>query len=415
MFRCMIAQNQLTWPGSAARIASDMATLVKQSPQVAILLSPSYVSHTQILRGILNYAQSHAPWSLDVRLGREGEPSGFDEASWAFSGIVTHRLPADLARLARHHRTPTVLLNDIGPRMPQVAARIVCDNETVARAAADHFVERGFTRFAYVGAHGGQTWSVERGETFARELATRGFGCQVYPDAAGEGGANGDSGNDPALGRWLMALEKPIAVFAAYDIRARGVLDSCSSAGIAVPDEVAVLGVDNDEVLCETSTPSLSSVALTHEEAGYAAAAALDAAMAASTARRRGGASETRVTFGAKGVVARSSTARAPVSDDLVRRCRALIEANVSRHFGVADLARNLVVSRRTLETRFRAATGRTVGDEIAEQRVRRAKALLARPSMSQAQIAQACGFTDASHMNVVFHRRCGAAPSAFR
>ena len=387
-----------------------MATLVTNAPHVAILMSPSHVSHTQMLRGILRYAQCHVPWSLDVRLGREGEPTTFEERSWNFSGIVANRLPADLVRLALRHRTPMVLLHEIGHDMPRVVARIVCDNETVARAAADHFVERGFTNFAYVGARGGQPWSVERGNAFVREISSRGFDCLVYPGAAGESAARGDSANEPMLGRWLRTLAKPVAVFAAYDIRALGVLASCNGAGITVPDEVAILGADNDDVLCETSLPSLSSVVLTTEEAGYAAAEALDEAMAGR--RRRG---EERVAFCAKGVAARRSTARDAVTDELVRRCRALVEANVERHFGVADLAHSLLVSRRTLETRFRAATGRTPGDEIAEQRIRRAKALLAHHSMSQAQIAQACGFTDASHMNVVFHRRCGAPPSAFR
>ena len=389
-----------------------MTTLVKRQPNVAILLSPSHVSHTQILRGILRYAQSHALWSLDVRLGRDGEPTAFSEATWNFDGILSNRMPADLARLVRRHRTPTVLLHDVGQDLQRVAARIVCDNASVARAAADHFIERGFVRFAYVGAHGGQGWSVERGAAFVRELAGRGFGCAVYSGAVGGAGAGGDSGSEAALGEWLRALEKPVAVFAAYDLRARGVLASCASAGIAVPDEVAVLGVDNDVVLCETSTPALSSVVVTTEESGYAAAAALDAAMAAG--RLPAGGTE-RVAFRAKGVAARRSTARDAISDELVRRCRSLVEVNVTQHFGVTDLARSLHVSRRTLETRFRAATGRSPGDEIAEQRIRRAKALLADRSMSQAEIAAACGFTDASHMNVVFRRRCGAVPSAFR
>ena len=264
-----------------------MTTLANHPPQVALLLSPSHFSNRQILHGILRYVQSHAPWSLDVRLGRDDEPARFDEASWKFAGVVADRLQPDLVRLARRHRTPLVLLHDVGAGLPRVAARIVCDNESVARAAAEHLIGRGFTRFAYVGAHGGQKWSVERSVAFAGELARHGFSCAVYPGSGSErGGADGDSGSEPALGRWLKALEKPVAVFAAYDLRALGVLASCEGAGVAVPDEVAVLGVDNDEVLCETSAPSLSSVALTHEEAGYAAAAALEEAMSADGRRR---------------------------------------------------------------------------------------------------------------------------------
>ena len=114
-------------------------------------------------------------------------------------------------------------------------------------------------------------------------------------------------------------------------------------------------------------------------------------------------------------VVARRSTARDAVADALVRRCRALIEANVGRSFNVADLVASLGVSRRTLETRFRAATGRSLNAEITDLRIRRAKTMLAKSSMSQAAIAAACGFCDASHLNVIFRRHCGAPPSAFR
>lgn len=384
-----------------------MAYIIDRSPHVVILLSRTHVSHTQILRGILRHSQRNRPWTMDVRMGREGEPTAFDAASWRFDGIVANRLPPDMVRLARRHRTPMVLLNDIGPGMSPVA-RIDCDNESVAKMAVSHFLERGFENFAYIGGQGRQPWSVARGEAFSAELARRGFGCSKY-DGAGSGSIS-DSGEDPELGAWLIRLRKPVAIFVAYDFRALGVLGTCARAGIAVPEEVAVLGVDNDDVLCETMTPTLSSIAMTTEEAGYRAAGALDAAMAG---RQHVGGQ--RILYAAKAVVARRSTAHDSAGDALVRRCREIIEANISEHFGVADLARGLNVSRRTLETRFRAATGRSPGEEIIAQRLGRAKALLAQTSLSQARIARACGFTDASHMNVVFRRRLGRVPSAFR
>ena len=385
-----------------------MPELIHRLPHVAILLAGSKVSYRQILRGILRYAQVHTPWTLDVRVGREGEPDSFDEASWHFDGVIAGRLPPGLERLVRRHRTPIVLMNDIGERLRPVA-RIKPDNDSIARMAVSFFAERAFRHVAYVGYPERPLWSVARGEAFAREADARGIPCDVFMDD--EGGDVG--GASPHLRDWLLALPRGTAVFAANDIRARGVVDACAQAGIAVPDDVAVLGVDNDEVLCETSTPTLSSVSMTTGEAGYRTAEALAAAMSGH-GRRRGGDTET-ILYAAKMVVERRSTAHDATRDELVRRCRTLVEANMVAHFSVADLARDLHVSRRTLETRFRAATGRSPGDEIIEQRIRRAKALLAQTRMSQSQIAAACGFTDASHMNVVFRRRCGALPSAFR
>ena len=384
-----------------------MAYIIDRSPHVVILLSRTHVSHTHILRGILRHSQRNRPWTMDVRMGREGEPTAFDAASWRFDGIIANRLPPDMVRLARRHRTPMVLLNDIGQDITPVA-RIDCDNESVAKMAVSHFLERGFGNFAYIGVYGRNPWAVARGEAFSRELARRGFDCSIYEDTGRR--PISDSGEDPELGAWLLRLRKPVAVFVAYDFRALGVLGTCARAGISVPEEVSVLGVDNDDVLCETMTPTLSSIAMTTEEAGYMAAGALDAAMA--------GRSQDRgqlIHYAAKAVVVRRSTAHDIVGDALVRRCREIIEANISEHFGVAELARWLNVSRRTLETRFRVAAGRSPGEEIVGQRLDRAKALLAQTSLSQARIAKACGFTDASHMNVVFRRRYGKVPSAFR
>ena len=384
-----------------------MPELIHRLPHVAILLSGSQVSYRQILRGILRYAQVHTPWTLDVRVGREGEPASFDEASWHFDGVIAGFLPPGLERLARRHRTPIVLMNDIGETLRPIA-RIKPDNDSIAHMAVSFFAERKYGHVAYVGDPGRSAWSAARGEAFAREAGARGLPCHVFADD--EGGDVG--GASPRLRDWLLDLPRGTALFAANDIRARGVLNACAQAGIAVPGDVAVLGVDNDDILCETSIPTLSSVSMTTGEAGYRMAEELDAAM--SGHRRRAAPSET-IFYAAKAVVERRSTSLDTTRDALARRCRDLIEANVSRHFGVADLARSLGVSRRTLETRFRAATGRPVGEEIAEQRIRRAKALLEQRSMSQAAIAAACGFTDASHMNVVFRRRCGAPPGAFR
>lgn len=379
-----------------------MERFITRMPHVAILLLGPNVSHSQILRGILSFTQRRTPWTLDVRVGRTDEPQGFDAASWRYNGIISNHITPEIVRLARRHRTPVILVNDVvSPLLP--VARVRCDNASVARMAAEYFAAHDFKHVAYVGVSERLPWVEERRDAFVSEAEARGLSCEVFHE-------DGKS----RLREWLLALQKPCAILAAYDIRARNVIDACVQADISVPDEVVVLGVDNDDVFCETSSPTLSSIAMTTEEAGFHAAEVLDEAM---SGRRRvgdGGEPE-RIPYVAKAVVERRSTAQDATSDALVRRCRALIEANVARHFGVADLARSLFVSRRTLELRFRAATGRTVAEEIVEQRVRRAKALLVQRSMNQAQIAAACGFTDASHMNVVFQRLCGATPGAFR
>ena len=382
-----------------------MAKLANSMPHVVILLESTYPTHTQILRGILRFTQLHAPWTLDVRTGRAGEPTSFGAGKWKVDGIIANRLPPELSALIRRHRTPTIVMNDIGREVRPIA-RILCDNAAIARLAAETLAGKGFENFAFVGERSGIHWSVARERVFADEIARRGFPCRVYPTDEGGGAEDGRRLQD-----WLRALPRPTALFAAYDIRARQVLDACHAAGLSVPDDIAILGVDDDEVICETATPALSSIPLSMADAGFRAAELLDRVM--STGRRPRGAAD--IIFTGTHVVARRSTARDAVADALVRRCRALMEANVGRPFNVADLVASLGVSRRTLETRFRAATGRSLNDEITELRIRRAKTMLAKSALPQSAIAAACGFCDASHLNVIFRRHCGAPPSAFR
>ena len=382
-----------------------MSKLANSMPHVVILLESTYPTHTQILRGILRFTQLHAPWTLDVRTGRAGEPTSFGAGKWKVDGIIANRLPPELSALIRRHRTPTIVMNDIGREVRPIA-RILCDNAAIARLAAETLAGKGFENFAFVGERSGIHWSVARERVFADEIARRGFPCRVYPTDEGGGAEDGRRLQD-----WLRALPRPTALFAAYDIRARQVLDACHAAGLAVPDDIAILGVDDDEVICETAAPALSSIPLSMADAGFRAAELLDRVM--TTGRRPRGATD--IIFTGTHVSARRSTARDAVADALVRRCRALMEANVGRPFNVADLVASLGVSRRTLETRFRAATGRSLNDEITELRIRRAKTMLAKSALPQSAIAAACGFCDASHLNVIFRRHCGAPPSAFR
>jgi len=380
-----------------------MSSLSKKMPRVAVLLSSPYADHLKVLRGILRFTQTHAPWAMDVRMGRAGEPKSFDPARWNFDGLITNRMPPELAALVRRHRTPVVTVNDIWPQGRPIA-RIVCDNAPIARMAAEHLTERGFTNFAFVGERSGLWWSTERATLFAREIGKRGFACREYPD--------GDESDDPVrLREWLAALPKRTAIFAAYDIRARQVLDACMEAGLDVPDDIAILSVDNDEILCETATPTLSSISMSTEEAGFDAAEFLNNAMISGRRPR----TIKDIFYTGVQLVARRSSSRDMTRDVLVRRCRELMEANLGRKFNVSEIVSHLHVSRRTLEMHFRAATGSTLSDEITALRLRHAKTLLSRTHMTQAQIAAACGFTDASHMNVVFRRKFGTQPSSFR
>ena len=357
----------------------------------------------ELLRGILRFARSRPYWSLSLVRRHDLPPRSGEGRLARYDGTIAYQASTTLYLPAIRRGLPHVG-SALAPHHRLFAAEIACDNASVARLAAEHLLSRGFRHFAFVGSRPDLRWSRERRALFRRELRARGFRCAAFeapPDAT--------DGDDRALAAWLAALPRPVAVFADCDIRARDVLDACRDAGLAVPDDVAVLGVDDDELLCETVAPALSSVAMDVEEAGRRAAESLDAAMRGAPVAAR------RVAFGGVRVVARASTAHFVGRDPLVAKARSAIAAGVGERLAVSELARRLGVSRRTLEVRFRSETGGPVGAAILDARLERAKDLLRTMSLSLEEIAAACGICAASHMATLFRRRFGAPPSSFR
>ena len=374
--------------------------------RVVIDLNLSSYTAQNHLRGILRFAREHG-WETSIAMRREDGVRGLDsrrlEADGVLGGLDS---PYGLSVLALRRGIPLVAFDARIRR--GAAASLLCDNASVAHLAAEHLLSRGFGSFAFVGEENGIAWSNERLAFFRRELAARGFSCAAYPLLPAARRA------DLAFARrdlaaWLGRLPRPVGLFAAYDIRARHVLEAARAAGLAVPSDLAVIGVDDDPLLCETALPAITSIALDTEDAGYRAAAALDEAM---RGRRP---SNPVVLFRGVRVAPRASTARFVGRDALVARARAAIAASAAERLTVAALLDELDVSRRTLELRFRAETGTTPGRAIAEERLRRARELLRTTAMTQDEVAAACGFCDASHMGHLFRDRCGVAPSAFR
>ncbi|MBQ9726870.1 MAG: substrate-binding domain-containing protein [Kiritimatiellae bacterium] len=383
-----------------------MHTPPRRPFRVVIDLNLSSCTAQNHLRGILRFARERG-WETSIAQRREDGVRGLDPRRLEADGVLAGRgSPAGLEHAAIRRGVPLVAFDARVKR--GAAASLLCDNASVARLAAGHLLSRGFREFAFVGEENGIAWSRERLAAFRRELAARGLRCAAYPllpaaRRADLAFAKAD------LGAWLARLPRPCAVFAAYDIRARHVLEAARAAGLGVPSDVAVIGVDDDPLLCETASPAITSIAMDTEDAGYRAAAALDEAM---RGRRP---AEPVVLFRGVRVVARASTARFVGSDPLVARARAAIASPEAAGLTVAALLARLGVSRRTLELRFRAETGTTPGRAIAEAKLDRARDLLRDTALPQEKIAAACGFCDASHMGHLFRRRFGAPPSRFR
>lgn len=367
-------------------------------PHVALIVESVYAQHQTVLRGILRFSKAHGPWAINVIRGRKGDANLAKLEEWGCDGIVASHIDTALARFAHRRKIPMLQISVVDPPK-HCEVSISCDDDAIGRMAADHFLQAGFVNFAFVGDLEQSIWSKAREKSFRSALKRQGFGCSIFAE----------SHNDKLVS-FLRELPKPVAVFAAFDLRAREVLDACAEAGLRVPNDVAILGVDNDEMICETSSPTLSSIPLTTEDAGFQAAEALSRIMSGERTER-----PMRILFSGERVIERESTRHLKKDDWLVERCLEIIAANTDIPIKTTDLVRWLKVSRRTLEVRFREATGQTLARASVLARLNRAHVLFAETAKTQEEIAAACGFCNASHMNRLFRQHFGTPPSAFR
>lgn len=288
-------------------------------------------------------------------------------------------------------------------RRERRASFLSTDSETVGRLAARTLLANGqYSSFGYVGLFASCAWSRDRGTFFAREVrgngpcAVRVFGGDPLEDAEG-------------LAEWLAALPKPAGVFAANDCAAALVLRVCARRGIRVPDDMSVLGVDDDPVLCVHTRPTLTSIHPDFERMGYLAAGELARLL------RRRGLGRRLVVTGQATVTARMSTAPCSPAGRLVRRVDELIAARACEGLDSGALADELKISRRLLDLRYRQYTGGSVRKAIMRARVERACELLSGTGHSIGAISKMCGYRTASYLGRVFLEQRGMTMEEFR
>ena len=360
------------------------------------------------LRGIFNYAHLYGPWHLHLVHGRSGEQKPATAADWSgYDGIIAGQMMLDLAGLLKRTRVPIVLIDPLDEVLKPGSPFSKCsctldDSESVGRAGAGYFLARGYRDFAFVGDHLSRNWSVGRGEGFKKRIAEAGFECRLYPSAR----SSADWGDDEKrLAAWLDGLPKPTALMAAMDSRAHQVIDVCAETGLRVPQDIAVLGVDDDELVCNGSIPTLSSIRRDTEICGFMAAQMLDRRMRRETRRRE------IKRYGVKEIVTRDSTQpQAAPSDPVVRNAREFIRINAGAGIGVPDIVRHLNVSRRLAETRFRAALGHSLLDEIQNARLKRVVRLLRETDLPLTEVCTRCGYSTDVHLRRIFKARFGCS-----
>lgn len=375
-----------------------------QTPKVALLIESPNAYARGLLVGIGKYVLTHGPWRVHFAEHSLNDAPPSWLASWGGDGIIFR---SENRRIADHVAKLALPLVDMTPsRLLPEAPWVKSDDAEVARLAVEHFLERGFRHFAFCGDHRFPV-SERREERFRAHLQNHKFSCRTFVSKAKRGKEAAEVTEE--IGRWLAGLPKPVAVFAYNDGRGQQVLDACRSAALAVPEEVAVLGVDNDEVLCALSPPPMSSIILNPRRIGWEAAALLRRMM------RGEDISPSEYFVPPVGVATRQSTDILAVHDPQIARALAYIREHAQEGIRVSDVLRHCPMSRRAMEMRFKELLGRTPREEIVRVQINHVKNLLIGTDLKLFEIAARTGFQHTEYLSVVFKRETGMKAYEFR
>jgi LacI family transcriptional regulator len=384
-----------------------------KSSKVTILCPAATPSVTLALKGIRSYAHTQEDWHLI-----SSPPSFFSSSGvsldlqfmhqWTGSGIITSTASEEELLAIRKMKIPAVNIL-MGHEDTFGIPRVVVNDHKVGRLAAEHLLSRGLRSMAFLGRK--VPWfSHLRHRGFAERLAEVGLTPKVFLQGPDKQTKQAWLGRVDEIARWAASLPRPTGIFAVHDYRAQLLLDACHVAGLNIPEDIAVVGVDNDESICDHSIPSLSSVACNQEKIGWEAAALLS--------RMLKGEKAPRADFFVEPdrVVARQSTDRLYCSDPATQRALDLMSDQIGKPFNIEELAEQVGVSKRTLETRFRDHLASSPHEYLTKMRVQRAQVLMSKPGKRTIErTAVECGFGSVSAFYGVFKRFTGESPARFR
>ncbi len=383
---------------------------MKAIPKILLAIEDSRAYGRGLLRGISQYGRIHGPWLFLTRpefyhsgSRISARPSVLRKAQ--IHGVITRELSRQHMQQIVQLGVPVVVASHmtLEPDLPC----IMTDCAEIGRMAAAHFLDRGFRHFGYCGLEE-MFWSRRRQASFSDTIRVAGYTTHVYRQPRAR--------TDRAWGKeqsimatWLEELPKPVAVMACTDDRARDLVEAAEIAGLNVPEDVAILGVDNDDLVCDLAGVPISSVALNMRKAGFEAAAMLAELMAGEKPKLR------EVTVLPTHVEARRSTDILAIEDRRVARAVEYINQHVNEPLQVSEVARAVALPERNLFDRFRRALGRTVHEQITAARADHICWMLENTSLSLLEIALAMGMPDDKHLSRYFRRRKGTTPAAWR
>lgn len=364
---------------------------------IAVVVGSEFGYLRGTLRGIRDFAQTQPMWVLNAISPAEAqEGQGID---WRPDGIIAHQPSSEPCRLA----TAGVPMVSLYASHPAARAWVGMDDLAAGRLAARELLDRGFGHFAFVGIESDR-FSLRRLEGFTTELQKAGCSCSVLelPQKSDAGRRLGQ------MERFLHQLPKPAGLLANDDVCGRWVAEVCLQAGLHVPEEVAILAIGNDDLVCDMAQPTLSSIEIPWRTIGFEAAAALH--------RLIGGRAEIpSLLVGPVRVVTRQSSDILAIDDADVAEALRYLRLHFHEPLGIEEVIQPLALTRRSLERRFRKVLRRSPLEELQRLRIERVCRLLADSDMSIDAISTASGFAYPHWMGQVFRRHTGLTPTAWR
>ncbi len=376
---------------------------------VALVLSLNKRFDRKVIAGVTRFVHESGDWSVFLEDDPGAKIPNFKRGH--FDGVIAdlddHRIPYQI----RHLAVPVVGIGGVKAESPLKLklSTIGTDNRKIAVMAAEYLLNLRFKSFGYCGVSERtiDPWNTQRKESFADSLTRVGHSCSVFK--ARYNSSQSWEQLQEALYNWICQLPKPVGILAANDIRARHILEACRCYGVKIPDEVAVLGVDNDELICELATPSLSSIIQGTDEIGYKAAELLDALM---DGRQR---NLTNFLVEPVKIVERESTDLVATDDRVTSMALRYIRNNAIGGLSVTGVARGIGVSRSTLDIHFKKVIGRTVHDEILRVQLNAACHLLSVTDLSLEVVARRVGFCNAQYLSNIFREKFDQTAGEYR
>lgn len=374
-----------------------------------VLLEKSRAYSRGLLRGLAKYSRLHGPWAFYdeppfYMNSTGGKRTLYQMKDWGVDGLIMRDTPKTQQMLAIG--LPTIV-TDLRNQFSD--SPIIKTNDlAIGKMAAEYLLKLGLRQFAFCGFDT-MFWSRDRCDAFAESIKKVGFTVQFYKQPKSR--VKRLPANEPILiADWLKSLPKPVGLMACNDDRGRQVIEACKIAGVHVPEDVAIVGADNDELICELSSPRLSSVALNLERSGFEAAELLDRLM-----HRREKMANQQIVVQPTRIVARQSTDILAIEDSEVAEAMLYIRQHAKERIQVEDVARAVGVSRRGLERRFRQVLRVTILREIRRVRLEQVIRMLVETNQSIGQIALTLNFPSIEHISRFFRQQMKISPLAYR